>query len=159
MTQFERDGDELLIGEERLSRLAARVGQTPFYAYGRSLIRERVAHVRSALPRAVKLHYAMKANPMPALVALMAPLVDGIDVASAGELKVALDAGTAPDEISFAGPASATRNSVRPSLPECLSMSSQRERSHCSSVHHWSSGYPRASLSASTPTSSSRAQA
>jgi diaminopimelate decarboxylase len=46
----------------------------------------------------------MKANPMPALVCFMAGLVEGIDVASAGELKVALDAGADPDEISFAGP-------------------------------------------------------
>jgi len=104
MTQFRRDGDELLVGGERLSLLAARVGQTPFYAYDRSLLRERVATLRSALPSEVKLHFAMKANPMPALVGLMAQLVDGIDVASAGELKVALDAGARSSEISFAGP-------------------------------------------------------
>jgi diaminopimelate decarboxylase len=60
--------------------------------------------IRRVLPPAVKLHYAMKANPMPALVCFMAGLVDGIDVASAGELKVALDAGADPGEISFAGP-------------------------------------------------------
>jgi len=41
---------------------------------------------------------------MPALVCHMARLVDGIDVASAGELRVALDAGADPVEISFAGP-------------------------------------------------------
>ena len=41
---------------------------------------------------------------MPAVVSLMASLVDGIDVASAGELKVALDAGANPQEVSFAGP-------------------------------------------------------
>jgi hypothetical protein len=34
----------------------------------------------------------------------MAGLVDGIDVASGGELKVALDAGADPREVSFAGP-------------------------------------------------------
>ncbi|MFO0472829.1 MAG: pyridoxal-dependent decarboxylase, exosortase A system-associated [Pseudomonadota bacterium] len=98
-----RDG-ELLVGSEPLSRLAARVGQTPFYAYSRPLLRQRVAELRASLPRAVKLHYAMKANPMPAVVQFMAGLVDGIDVASAGELKVALDAGADPAEISFAGP-------------------------------------------------------
>ena len=64
----------------------------------------RVAELRAALPKAIKLHYAMKANPMPALVGVMAGLVDGIDVASGGELKVALDAGADPAEISFAGP-------------------------------------------------------
>ena len=98
-----RDG-ELVVGGERLSTLAARVGQTPFYAYDRGLLRRRVAELRAALPASVKLHYAMKANPMPAVVGLMAGLVDGIDVASAGELKVALDAGADPREISFAGP-------------------------------------------------------
>jgi diaminopimelate decarboxylase len=56
------------------------------------------------LPASVKLHYAMKANPMPAVVGFMAGLVDGIDVASGGELKVALDAGADPQEVSFAGP-------------------------------------------------------
>jgi diaminopimelate decarboxylase len=80
---------------------------TPFYAYDRlqpCLLHARVAHLRSALPPQVKLHYAMKANPMPAVVGYMAGLVDGIDVASAGELKVALDAGADPAEVSFAGP-------------------------------------------------------
>lgn len=104
MDQFPLDGGELVVGGERLSVLAERVGSTPFYAYDRGLLRRRVAELRAALPRAVKLHYAMKANPMPALVGFMAGLVDGIDVASAGELKVALDAGADPAEVSFAGP-------------------------------------------------------
>ena len=104
MHQFPVTGGELSVGGEGLSRLAARVGQTPFYAYDRALLRSRVAELRRLLPSAIKLHYAMKANPMPAVVAVMAALVDGIDVASAGELKVALDAGANPQEISFAGP-------------------------------------------------------
>ena len=95
---------ELIIGGQPLSRLAARIGQTPFYAYERTAIDRRIAALRSALPAAIKLHYAMKANPMPALVAHMRDRVDGIDVASAGEMKVALDAGVAPTAISFAGP-------------------------------------------------------
>lgn len=104
MDQFAvRDG-ELLVGGIPLRRLAARVGSTPFYAYDRTLLSARVAQLRSALPTGIELHYAMKANPMPALVGHMAPLVDGIDVASAGELKIALDAGTDPRCISFAGP-------------------------------------------------------
>ncbi|MER2553310.1 MAG: pyridoxal-dependent decarboxylase, exosortase A system-associated [Thauera sp.] len=98
-----RDG-ELLVGNQPLSRLAARIGQTPFYAYDRALLARRVAELRAALPAEVELHYAMKANPMPALVGHMARLVDGIDVASAGELQVALDAGADPRQISLAGP-------------------------------------------------------
>ena len=104
MDQFAVQDGELALGGERLSLLAARAGQTPFYAYDRSLLRSRVAALRETLPQGVKLHYAMKANPMPAVVGFMAGLVDGIDVASAGELKVALDAGADPLEVSFAGP-------------------------------------------------------
>jgi diaminopimelate decarboxylase len=104
MSQWPLLDGELLAGGQPLSRLAARVGTTPFYLYDRTLLRQRVAELRAALPRAVKLHYAMKANPMPALVQFMAGLVDGIDVASGGELKVALDAGADPAEVSFAGP-------------------------------------------------------
>ncbi len=104
MDQFAvRDG-QLVLGGQTLACLANRIGQTPFYAYDRGLLRQRVAELRQILPPALKLHYAMKANPMPAVVGLMAGLVDGIDVASAGELKVALDAGADPAEISFAGP-------------------------------------------------------
>ncbi|MBI5256391.1 MAG: pyridoxal-dependent decarboxylase, exosortase A system-associated [Burkholderiales bacterium] len=104
MRQFPvRDG-ELLIGGLPITRLAARVGRTPFYAYDRGLLARRVAELRAALPAGIKLHYAMKANPMPALVGFMAGLVDGIDVASAGELAVALDAGAQVAEVSFAGP-------------------------------------------------------
>jgi len=104
MTQFASNEGQLLVNGVTLERLAARVGQTPFYAYDRSLLKARVAELRAALPASIKLHYAMKANPMPAVVGLMAGLVDGIDVASAGELKVALDAGANPHEVSFAGP-------------------------------------------------------
>ena len=104
MDQFAMEQGELVVRGERLSLLAARVGQTPFYAYDRGLLRTRVAALRAALPLGVKLHYAMKANPMPAVVAFMVPLVDGIDVASSGELKVALDAGADASEVSFAGP-------------------------------------------------------
>jgi diaminopimelate decarboxylase len=104
MDQFRWVGGEPLINGWPLRRLAERVGRTPFYAYDRGLIRARVAQLRETLPSAVQLHYAMKANPMPAVVALLAGLVNGIDVASAGELKVALDAGADPADISFAGP-------------------------------------------------------
>ncbi len=64
----------------------------------------RVQELRTALPQAIRLHYAMKANPMPGVVRHMATLVDGIDVASVGEMHVALQNGGAAGSISFAGP-------------------------------------------------------
>ncbi|MBZ4193002.1 MAG: pyridoxal-dependent decarboxylase, exosortase A system-associated [Candidatus Contendobacter sp.] len=104
MSQFPVVDDCLQIGGLALLQLAARVGQTPFYAYDRRLIDERVAGLRRILPSSIKLHYAIKANPMPALVQHLARQVDGLDVASLGEMQIALDAGMNPAHISFAGP-------------------------------------------------------
>jgi diaminopimelate decarboxylase len=101
---FPVTNNELLIGGIPLARLAERVGRTPFYAYDRGLITRRVADLRTALPSEIHLHYAIKANPMPALVQHMAGLVDGFDLASVGEMKIALDTSMPADKISFAGP-------------------------------------------------------
>lgn len=104
IARFASVAGELAVGGIPLTLLAARVGRTPFYAYDRALLDARVAELRAALPDAISLHFAMKANPMPAVVCHMARQVDGIDVASGAELRVALDAGMDPHEISFAGP-------------------------------------------------------
>ncbi len=104
LTQFAVNNDCLEIGGMPLTRLAERVGNTPFYAYDRAKLTERVALLRRSLPPEIHLHYAMKANPMPAVVQHMAGLVDGIDIASGGEQRVALDTPMAPGRISFAGP-------------------------------------------------------
>ena len=95
---------ELRVGGLPLSRLAARVGSTPFFAYDRGLLDERVDRLRAALPVRVELSYAMKANPMPAVVQHLAGRVDRIDVASGLELRSALDSGIRPERVSFAGP-------------------------------------------------------
>lgn len=99
----------LQVGGMPLTRLAERVGSTPFYAYDRRLISDRVAQLRAALPQDIHLHYAIKANPMPAVVQHLAGLVDGFDVASGGELKVVLDTTMSPEKISFAGPGKSER--------------------------------------------------
>lgn len=104
LSQFPVDNDELVVGGLPLRQLAAQVGQTPFYAYDREVMSRRVRELREILPEAVSLHYAIKANPMPAVVGHMAGLVDGLDVASLGELRTAIGAGMDPAEISFAGP-------------------------------------------------------
>ena len=104
---FSSRDDCLQIGGMSLKRLVQRVGRTPFYAYDRQRITDRVALLRQHLPAEVHLHYAMKANPMPAVVQHMAGLVDGLDVASAGEMKIALDTPMPPCQVSFAGPGKA----------------------------------------------------
>jgi diaminopimelate decarboxylase len=92
------------IGGVPLELLAERVGSTPFFAYDRRLLTERVATLKAILPGDVELGYAIKANPMPAVVQHLSGLVDSFDVASAGELRVALDTPMPADRVSFAGP-------------------------------------------------------
>jgi diaminopimelate decarboxylase len=99
---FAVSGDDMVLNGVAVRVLAERAGDRPFYAYDSSLMTRRVAELRAALPQDVRLHYAMKCNPMPEVVAHFVPIVDGIDVASANEMDVALAAGAG--HISFAGP-------------------------------------------------------
>ncbi|WP_315549309.1 pyridoxal-dependent decarboxylase, exosortase A system-associated [Microbacterium aurum] len=104
VARFETVDGELQVGGIPLRRLAARVGSTPFFAYDRAQIDERVGVLRAALPARLELSYAMKANPMPAVVQHLADQVDRIDVASSLEMHDALNSGMPPERISFAGP-------------------------------------------------------
>ncbi len=92
----------LTIGGQDAAALVAAHG-SPLFVYDAALVAAQVARFRAAMPAGVDLHYAIKANPLPALLARVAPLVDGLDVASAGELAraLAVKPGAA---ISFAGP-------------------------------------------------------
>ncbi len=76
---------------------------TPLYLYDAGVVRARIARFRAAVPERIALHYAIKANPFPPLIAAIAAQVDGIDVASAGEMDKALAVMDAA-AISFAGP-------------------------------------------------------
>jgi diaminopimelate decarboxylase len=95
--------ERLTIAGQEAEALVARGGDTPLFVYDLGMVADRVALLRQSLPSAVGIHYAIKANPHPDLLAGVAPLVDGLDVASGGELACALAVKPAA-EISFAGP-------------------------------------------------------
>jgi diaminopimelate decarboxylase len=94
----------LAVGGVRVDRLAERVGGTPFFAYDRALLTGRVELLRATLPADVQLSYAIKANPMPAVVQHLSGLIDGFDVASALEMRTGLDTPMPSTRVSFAGP-------------------------------------------------------
>jgi diaminopimelate decarboxylase len=101
---FGRTDGCLAVGGIPVDRLAARVGATPFFAYDRGLLTSRVERLRAVLPDGIKLSYAVKANPMPAVVQHLSGMVDSFDVASAMEMRTALDTPMPADRVSFAGP-------------------------------------------------------
>jgi diaminopimelate decarboxylase len=94
---------ELAVNGRKLSELAASEG-TPLFAYSADLIRRRVAMLREVMPDRLNIHYAVKANPFAPLLGLMVEVTDGFDIASAGELAMAIAAGQDARKISFAGP-------------------------------------------------------
>ena len=102
---FEARDGVLAIDGSKVSDIVAQAGgQTPLFVYSRERLRARVAALRAAMPEQLAIHYAIKANPFGPLLREMATLVDGFDIASGGELGLALGAGLDPTRISFAGP-------------------------------------------------------
>jgi len=103
MDQFPYLDGVLQVNGRRIQDIIEQVG-TPCYLYDRNLIDVRVKELRASLPSEIHLHYAMKANPMPEIVEHLGQQTDGIDVASHGELSVALACDNDAKNISFAGP-------------------------------------------------------
>jgi hypothetical protein len=85
------------------AELAARFG-TPCYIYDLDVVDRQVAALRAILPSQFELAYAVKANPSLAVVGHVGRLGLGADVASGGELALALRAGIPPGRIVFTGP-------------------------------------------------------
>jgi diaminopimelate decarboxylase len=101
---FQSINGELAIGGKSASALVAEAGDTPLFVYSTAALEARIAELRAAMPEQLAIHYAMKANPFAPLLEWMGSRVDGFDVASGGELQLALAAGVAAEKISFAGP-------------------------------------------------------
>jgi diaminopimelate decarboxylase len=88
---------------EALAQAAARYG-TPAYVYDLARIRARIRQLEQALPPGIEVRYSVKANPAPAVCAVIASAGLGAEVSSAGELTAALDAGFRPSRIMVSGP-------------------------------------------------------
>lgn len=101
---FEGEEGMLLIGGCGAASLVDEAGDTPLFVYDMGVVERQVRDLREAMPPQLSIHYAVKANPYPALLERMARLVDGFDVASGGEMARALEAGMDAAHVSFAGP-------------------------------------------------------
>ena len=92
---FDAEDEMLLIGGCGAASLVDEAGGTPLFVYDMDVARATIARFRAAMPDGLHLHYAIKANPFPPLLDAMTSLVDGFDIACAGELDSALAAGMA----------------------------------------------------------------
>jgi len=100
---YETQQGQLLIAGQTINSIIKKIGQTAFYAYDKQVMKDQVDSFRRYFPD-ISLHYAMKANPMQEVVDYMSGLVDGLDIASVGEMDIAIQSSTPASEISFAGP-------------------------------------------------------
>ena len=101
---FAADADGmLLIGGCRADTLVTEAGDSPLFVYDLDQVGAKIAGFRAAFP-GIQLHYAIKANSYGQLLSYVDKRVDGLDIASVGELRLAVAAGAGAAEISFAGP-------------------------------------------------------
>jgi diaminopimelate decarboxylase len=98
------DAGQLTVGGKSARELVAQAGGTPLFVYSRAHLDARMADLRATMPRRLSIHYAVKANSWSPVLAHMAGLVDGFDIASGGELSLVREAGIDPALVSFAGP-------------------------------------------------------
>jgi len=87
-----------------LTAIAEAVG-TPTYVYSAAALRNAARRFANALACIPQKHiaFAVKANPNPAIVKILAAEGCGADIVSGGELIAALDAGMKPEEIIYSG--------------------------------------------------------
>jgi diaminopimelate decarboxylase len=100
-------GDHRLLFAGRDAEQLAREHGTPLYVYDPERVAANVGRLTSALDRAGvghRIHYALKANRLPAYLARLRALrTVGIDACSPQEVLLALEAGWSPGEISYTG--------------------------------------------------------
>ncbi|MBL8738195.1 MAG: alanine racemase [Planctomycetes bacterium] len=95
--------DELHVGGLRADELAAQFG-TPLYVFDAAVLRANLARVQQALGARCRVLYSIKANPSLAVTGTLHRAGAGAEIASLGELQVALAAGHPAASLRFAGP-------------------------------------------------------
>lgn len=95
---------DIFLGGLSLRELA-RQNETPFYAYSEARMQQKYRMLSGAAapisPKGVRIFYAMKANRNPHILATARSLGAGIDTCSGEEIKLALQTGFSPSDISF----------------------------------------------------------
>ncbi|OMJ19250.1 Antizyme inhibitor 2 [Smittium culicis] len=93
------------------------------------------------LPRVIP-HFAVKSNPDPAIIKILASLGTGFDCASKAEIKLILDAGVSPDRIIYAHPCKPTSHLLYAKLNDVQLMTFDNENE----LHKISAKYPSAKI-------------
>lgn len=90
--------------DDKQIKVLAQKYKTPLYLFDGDKIEETYLKMKNALPEPFEIFYSVKANPLFGICKLLQKNSSGIEVASAGELYLALEAGFNPKDILFTGP-------------------------------------------------------
>jgi diaminopimelate decarboxylase len=93
----------LMAGGINVPSLVKKYG-SPLYVYDLKIIREQYQALRQAIPEKVQIFYAIKANPNPNICSFIRLLGAGAEIASSGELYIALKSGFKGKDIVYNGP-------------------------------------------------------
>lgn len=91
------------MNDKQMKALAQKY-KTPLYLFDGDKIEETYGDMKKSLPDKFEIFYSVKANPMLGICKVLQRNSSGIEVASAGELYLALEAGFDPENILFTGP-------------------------------------------------------
>src|SRR5580692_365906 len=94
---------EVFVGGVGIRNLADKYG-TPAFIYDKGIINRKLSVLRQALPPRFSISYSVKANPNLSIIRHLLSHRCGLEVASAGEFQLAMQAGCEPQDILFAGP-------------------------------------------------------
>ncbi len=90
--------------DDNVIQSLARKYQTPIYIFDGDDIENRYHYMKNLLPKQFDIFYSIKANPSLAICQVLQNNGSGIEVASEGELHLALKAGFNSSDILFSGP-------------------------------------------------------
>ncbi len=86
-----------------IRQITANIG-TPVYLYRQDIIRRQWDTLQRNKPTGLKIYYAVKGNPNLSILRFFQRIGAGAEIASGGELFLALKAGFSPEDIIYTGP-------------------------------------------------------
>ena len=92
-----------IVPKEEVGRIVKDI-ELPAFIYFRKIVKRKYDELLGCLPRGFEIHYAFKANPNQEVLGFIRSLGAGADVASLGELRLAMETGIPTEKIEFTSP-------------------------------------------------------
>ena len=100
---FKSNGSELLVGDVPVTEIIKEFG-TPIFIYDQEILSSKLDLLRKTFTNKFQIYYSIKANPNPEIIKFFVSRDCGLEIASSGELALALKSGCSSENILFAGP-------------------------------------------------------